>query len=111
MKIYHNTRCSKSRQAYQLLLDAGKNPEVIEYMKSPISKKELTDLIKLLGIDAYDLVRKKEKIFLEKFKSQDKDKVDWVAAMIEYPNLMERPIYVANGKATIGRPPENVLNL
>ncbi len=111
MQIYHNARCRKSREALALLNEAGKEVELVEYMKNPISEKELKKVIKLLKIKPYDLLRRKEKVFKEKFSDKDKDSFDWVKAMIENPSLMERPIVVNGDKAVIGRPPENVLDI
>ncbi|MFT5512033.1 MAG: arsenate reductase [Bacteroidia bacterium] len=111
MKIYHNARCSKSREACELLNSAGKDIEIVDYMTNPLSEEELNTLIHLLGITAYDLVRKKEKVFVEKFKMKNAKRVNWVKAMIKYPVLMERPIIVSSNKAIIGRPPSLVLDL
>jgi arsenate reductase len=111
VKIYHNARCSKSREACELLNSAGKDIEIVDYMTNPLSEEELNTLIHLLGITAYDLVRKKEKVFVEKFKMKNAKRVNWVKAMIKYPVLMERPIIVSSNKAIIGRPPSLVLDL
>lgn len=111
MKIYHNARCSKSREACDLLDKAGKSVEVVDYMNHPISEEELTDLISLLGIQPFELVRTKEKVFREKYKMKNAKRVNWVKAMIKYPSLMERPIVVTGNKAVIGRPPVLVLDL
>jgi len=111
MKIYHNPRCSKSRQVLNLLTESGKSPEIIEYLKNPISESELKSVIKKLGIEPIDLVRKGEAIYKEEFKSKDPSTVDWIKAMVDYPKLMERPIVVSGEKAIIGRPPANVLQL
>jgi arsenate reductase (glutaredoxin) len=111
VKVYHNARCSKSREACVLLNGAGKEIEIVDYMTNPLSEEELNNLIHLLGITPYELVRKKEKIFVEKFKMKNAKRVNWVKAMIKYPVLMERPIIVSNNKAIIGRPPSLVLDL
>ena len=108
--IYHNPRCSKSRQTLQLLRDHGIEPEIIEYLKSPPDKSELDKILKMLAMEPRDLMRKQEK----EYKNAHLDnpglsRKDLLAAMIENPILIERPIVVANHKAVIGRPPENVL--
>lgn len=111
MRIYHNPRCTKSRQALNLLTESGKSPEIIEYLKTPISESELKSVIDKLGIEPIELVRKGEAIYKEEFKSKDPSTVDWIKAMIDHPKLMERPIVVSGDKAVIGRPPGNVLQL
>ena len=111
MQIYHNARCSKSRQALALLEANGKSPEIIEYMKEGLTRNELEAVITRLGIDAVQLIRKGEIVYKEKFKAKDPNKVDWIQAMIDYPNLMERPIVIQGNKAVIGRPPELVLDI
>jgi arsenate reductase (glutaredoxin) len=108
--IYHNPRCSKSRQTLQLLRDHGIEPEIIEYLKSPPDKSELDKILKMLAMEPRELMRKQEK----EYKNAHLDnpglsRKDLLAAMIENPILIERPIVVANHKAVIGRPPENVL--
>lgn len=112
-KIYHNPRCGKSRTALKLLQESGQPYEVINYMKEPLSKKELRKLIRRLGIKAEDLVRKNESIFKEKFKGKELSENEWIEAMIEYPKLMQRAIVVneESGKAVVARPPERVLEI
>ena len=111
MKIYHNNRCSKSRSALNIINENNKNVTVIEYLKTPISKSELKDLIKKLNIEAKDLIRKGETDFKDNFKGKTLSEDEWIEAMIEYPKLMERPIFVNGDKAVIGRPPEKVLEI
>jgi len=112
VSIYHNPRCSKSRQTLQLLLDKGFEPEIIEYLKSPPSKNRLKELLKLLGLQPRQLMRKKENAYKEAGLEDDSLSTDQlILAMIENPVLIERPIVLANGKAVIGRPPENVLDI
>ncbi len=94
-----------------MLQDKGAEVEIVEYMKTPVSRDELEHLITTLGIKPYDLLRKGEKIFKESYKDKSPDTYDWIGAMIEHPQLMERPIVVKGAKAVIGRPPELVLNL
>ncbi|MEM1123089.1 MAG: arsenate reductase (glutaredoxin) [Bacteroidota bacterium] len=111
MKIYHNPRCSKSRQTLQLIQNEGITPEIVLYLKNPVSKKELSDLVKKLDIQPSQLVRKNEAIYKEQFKGKDISETDWLDHLITYPKLMERPIVVQGNRAILGRPPENVLQL
>ena len=111
MKIYHNPRCSKSRQGLQILEASKLKFETINYLKNPISAKELTKLIGLLGISPIDLVRKNEAIWKEKFKGKQLSAAEIIAAMVENPKLIERPIVVHNNKAVIGRPPELIKSI
>jgi len=92
-------------------LDNGKAPEIVEYLKSPPSADELRAIIDLLGISAQDLIRKGEDIFKTEYKGKELSDAEWIDAMIQNPKLIQRPIVVENGKAVLGRPPENVLDL
>ena len=111
VKIYHNPRCTKSRQALALLQKKNEDVEVIEYLKELPSKSELKNVLKQLGITAEQLLRKNEKVFKENYKGKDLSEDQWVEAMIENPKLIERPIVIKNGKAVIGRPTEKVLEV
>jgi len=106
MKIYHNPRCSKSRQGLAIVEASNLNFETIKYLETPISKEELTEIIKLLKIAPIDLVRKNEAVWKENYKGKNLSDSDIITAMIENPKLIERPIVINNGKAVIGRPPE-----
>lgn len=106
MKIYHNPRCSKSREGLAILNDLSENFETILYLDNPISEDELTEIIKLLGIPPIDLVRKNESIWKENYKGKDLSNNEIIKAMVLNPKLIERPIVINNGKAIIGRPPE-----
>ncbi len=108
MKIYHNPRCRKSRETLALIEAAGQSPEVILYLENMPSKKELKEIIKLIGIKPEELVRKGEAIYKDEFKGKSLTDNQWIDAMIKHPKLMERPIVVKGKKAIIGRPPENV---
>jgi arsenate reductase len=108
MKIYHNTRCSKSRNTLQIITDAGKKVEIIDYLKNPPSKKELKEILSMLDMSAEAIVRKGEAIYKEQFKGKELSEDEWIEAMIAHPKLIERPIVVSGNKAVIGRPPENV---
>lgn len=111
MKIYHNSRCSKSRDSFNLLTEKGIKFETIEYLKNPLTKEDLTSLLAKLNIPAKDLIRKGEKDFKENFKGKELSEEKWVEAMLEYPKLIERPIVVKGNKAVIGRPIEKVIDL
>ena len=111
MKIYHNPRCTKSRQTLELIRNAGIEPEIIEYLNNVPSEAELKELIALLGIKPYDLLRRGEADFRDHFKGKDLSDDEWIAAMVKYPKLIERPIVVEQKKAVLGRPPENVKTL
>ena len=106
MKIYHNPRCSKSREGLAILEASKLKFEIIKYLETPTSKEELTEIIKLLGIEPIDLVRKNEVIWKENYKGKTLSNSEIITAMIEHPKLIERPIVINNGKAIIGRPPE-----
>lgn len=109
MKIYHNTRCSKSRCALDILEQKGIKPEIIEYLKNTPSKEELIELLAMLGMKLLELIRKNETIYKEKYKGQDLTDDQWIEAMLEHPILIERPIVVKDGKAIIARPAEKLL--
>lgn len=109
--IYHNPRCRKSRETLKLLEDKRIAPEIIEYLKDPPSYEDLKEILSLLKMKPYDLIRRGETIFKEKYKNKELTDDDWVKVMVDNPKLIERPIVVKNGKATIGRPPEKVLDI
>ena len=109
MKIYHNPRCSKSRQTLSLIEEKNKKVEIIEYLETPATVEEIESILEKLGIKAIDLVRKKEKIWIEDYKGRDLTDKKIIEAMVENPKIMERPIVIDGNKAIIGRPPENVL--
>lgn len=111
MEIYHNNRCSKSRCTLDIINQKGKEVTVVEYLKTPLGKKELTELLKKLNIKAQDLVRKGEADFKENFKGLTLNEEGWIDAMVKFPKLIERPIVVNGEKAVIGRPPEKVLEI
>ncbi len=111
MTIYHNPRCKKSRETLQLIREKGIEPEIVEYLKEPPSPKELQSILKKLGTNAEDIVRKNEKEFKEHFKGKELTEEEWLEALNEHPKLIERPIVVEGDRAAIGRPPENVQEL
>ena len=110
--IYHNPRCSKSRQTLALLQENDIDLEIIEYLKTPPDAKQLTAILEKLEIGAAELLRKKEKAFKELgVANMLDDQQALIDVMITNPVLIERPIVLANNKAVIGRPPENVLGI
>lgn len=109
--IYHNPRCSKSRQTLQLLRDNGVAPEIVEYLNTPPTAAELDRILGLLGMEPEALMRKGEADFKEYVKGKSLSRDEQVALMIKYPKLIERPIVIKGDKAVLGRPPENALTL
>jgi arsenate reductase len=105
--IYHNPHCSKSRDTLALLRDAGVEPMVVEYLKEPLSPGRLQELANLLGVRPRALVRTKEAL-LESLRLDLDDDAAVLAALASHPVLLERPIVVRDGRAAMGRPPENV---
>ena len=110
--IYHNPRCSKSRQTLQLLRDQGVEPEIVEYLQDPPTTSELDDILKKLKLDPRDAMRKKEAAYKENDLGDDSlSRAKLIKAMVDNPILIERPIVVKGSKAAIGRPPESVLDI
>ncbi len=112
IKIYHNPRCSKSRQALQLLQDKGIQVEVIEYLKNPPSTTELDHILQILELEPKQIVRSKE----EEYKKLGLDqknfsRKEYIDILVKHPVLIERPIVVNGNRAAIGRPPENILKV
>jgi len=112
VKIYHNPRCSKSRQTLQLLQEHAIEPEVVEYLETPPDKTTLRKILKQLGLSPRDLIRTKENEYKEN-QLDDPSLTDdqLIDAMVKYPKLIERPIVVTDKGAAIGRPPEKVLEV
>ena len=110
--LYHNPRCSKSRQALQLLREQGAEPSIVEYLKSPPSAEELGRILELLGLEPRELMRRKEAAYRELHLDRTElSRAELIAAMVEHPILIERPIAVAGNKAALGRPPVQVLDV
>ncbi len=110
--IYHNPRCSKSRQTLELLQNNDIEPEVVLYLETPPSANTLKELLGKLGISARDLLRKGEDAYKENnLKDPSLSEEALIDAMTRFPKLIERPIVVKGDKAVLGRPPENVLEL
>ncbi len=111
IQIWHNPRCSKSRNALALLEEKGVEAEVVKYLETPHNSEEIKTLLKMLGIDARALMRTKEEIYKELHLKEVEDEEKLITAMVENPKLIERPIVIKDGKAAIGRPIENIIEL
>ena len=112
LSIYHNPRCSKSRQTLQLLEEHGITPQVIDYLETPPDAPTLAALLDMLGMEPRELMRKKEKDYRASGADNPQLSRDQlIDLMVRNPRLIERPIVVCNGRAAIGRPPEKVLEV
>ncbi len=110
--IYHNPRCSKSRQTLHLLEDRGVQPKIIKYLETPPDEATLTTLLDMLGMEPRQLMRQGESEYKALgLDNPDLDRDALIRAMVATPKLIERPIVVNNGKAALGRPPEDVLEI
>ena len=109
--LYHNPRCSKSRQALQLLEKEGETIEIIKYLENAPTHQELKQIIELLGIEPIELVRTQEAIWKENYKGKNLSSAEIIDAMIQNPKLIERPIAIKGTHAVIGRPPSKVLEI
>ena len=111
--IYHNPRCSKSRQTLQILQEKGIEPEVVKYLETPPTEEELRRIIRMLGLSsARELMRRKEKEYRELgLDDPEKTEDELIQAMVAHPRLIERPIVIRDGKAALGRPPERVIDI
>jgi len=112
MIIYHNPRCSKSRQTLALLRENGIEPEIVEYLKNPLSSREIEELILKLGESSNHIIRVKEALFKQLgLRGKELTLEETCSLLAENPRLIERPIVVSGSLAVLGRPPENVLSL
>ena len=111
LTIYHNPKCSKSREALALLESRGISARIVKYLETPPTAAELSALVRKLGIPAEALVRKGEEIYKSRYAGKNLTGAQWIAAMVENPILIERPIVVSGDRAALGRPPENVEKL
>jgi arsenate reductase len=110
--MYHNPRCSKSRQTLELITKKGIEPVIIEYLKTPPDKATLKQILNMLNMNPRELMRQNESAYKENdLDNSELSEDELITAMIKHPILIERPIVIANGKAAIGRPPENVLGI
>jgi arsenate reductase len=106
--VYHNPRCTKSRNALAYLDEKGAQYEVIEYLKELPTKAEMKDVLSKLNMSAEELLRKNEAVFKENFKGKELSEDEWIDAMISNPKLIERPIVILGEKAVVARPTENI---
>lgn len=109
VKIWHNPRCSKSREAVKILKEAGIDTEVIKYLENTPDINELKDTLKMLGISPRELMRTKEDVYKALNLKEENDEEKLIQAMVENPKLIERPILFKKGKAIIGRPSSLIL--
>lgn len=111
MEIYHNSRCSKSRETLNILESENVDFKIIKYLDEELSAKELSKIIKLLNIKPIELVRKNESLWKDNFKNSTFTDKELIDIMVKNPKLIERPIVINGNKAVIGRPPQLVLDI
>lgn len=111
MQIFHNPRCTKSRETLQLLQRKGIEPEIFLYLQEKITQTKLKDILNKLDMLPSDIIRRNEPLYKENFKDKEYTEAEWLKILIKNPKLIERPIVISEDKAVIGRPIENVLNL
>ena len=111
IKIWHNPRCSKSRDSFKLLEERGIDAEVVKYLENVPTKEELTELLKMLDMSARELMRTKEAIYKELNLKDENSEEALIEAMVANPKLIERPIVIRGNRAVIGRPIEKVVEL
>jgi len=108
IKIYHNPRCSKSREALQYLETKNLPHEVIKYMDEPLTFDQLDELLDELGMYPFELIRQNEQIWKDEFAEKDMDDNELIYLMVEYPQLIQRPIVVNDGAAVVARPADKI---
>lgn len=108
IKIYHNPKCSKSRAGLKYLEEKGIKPVVTEYMKNPLTAGELKEILAALKMKPFDLIRKKEDLFVKEYKGKSLTDDEWLKIMADNPRLIERPVVVNGNKAVIARPAEKI---
>ena len=108
IKVFHNNRCSKSRQALALVHDLADDVEIVDYMNNPVGKNDLVQVLSSLGMTAKELLRKGEADYKLHIKGKDLSDDQIIDLMLKYPKLIERPIVIYKGKAIVARPPELV---
>jgi len=111
LKIYHNNRCKKSRAGLQFLKDKALEPEIIEYLKTPLTEKELKNLLMKLNKTAFEMVRTQEAIYKSDFKGKDFTDNEWIKIIIENPKLLKRPIVETDKAAVWGDPADEIEKL
>lgn len=109
--VYHNNRCSKSRDAISILEEKGIPYKVRYYLQDPPSEQELKTLLRKAGLKAIDIVRKSETLYKEEYKDKDLSEAEWLKVLAANPILIERPIVINGDKAVVARPPEKVLEI
>ncbi len=108
IKIYHNPRCRKSREALNIIQNHGVEPEVVLYLETPPSRKEIQDVLTKLEMSPIELVRKEEKLYKESYRDKELSDEEWIRVLADNPKLIQRPVVIKGKKAIIGRPPESV---
>jgi len=108
MKIYHNPRCSKSRNGLNYLTEKGYEFEVVKYLDEGISEEELSELILKTGKKPFDFVRTQETLYKKEYKGKEFSDKEWIKILVENPRLLHRPIVLNGDKAVLANPPENV---
>lgn len=111
IKILHNSRCSKSREALQYLEDQNIDFELINIIQNPLTKEDIVAVLQKLNMKAEELVRKSDALFKEKYADQDLAENGWISVLVDNPTLIQRPVVIKDNKAVIGRPLENVIHL
>jgi arsenate reductase len=111
LTIYHNPACTKSRETLALIRARGHEPKIVEYLKTPPSEAELTAIVRKLGIEPLELIRRNEQVFKDKYAGKTLADKEWIKAMVKDPILIQRPIVVRGNAAAIGRPPEDIERL
>jgi len=109
--IYHNPRCSKSRQGLKMIQDSNQEYRIVEYLKDTPTANELKAVLEKLQLQAEAIVRKGESVYKEQFKGRSYSDDEWIQILVENPILIERPIAILGDRAVIGRPPENIMSL
>ncbi len=109
--IWHNPRCSKSREALKLLEENGVEVEIFKYLDEKVTKEDIKNILKLIGAKPRDIMRTKEAVYKELGLKDVDDDEKLIEAMVEHPKLIERPIVIKDNKAVIGRPPSKVLDI
>lgn len=110
--IFHNNRCSKSREALTIVQSKDEDVHIVDYLQHPPTASELAEILEMLGnLPAEQLVRKQETLYKDKFAGVERTNEEWIALLAEHPKLIERPIVIRGNKAVIGRPPSLVLDL
>ena len=108
LKIYHNSRCKKSRAGLAYLQEKTSDFEIREYLKESFTPEELIDALQKMNKKPFDIIRKQEEVYRKQYKGKEFPDDQWIKILIENPKLIERPIVVSNNKAVLAQPPENI---